>query len=198
MTMKKTTIFLAFLLLGATLNMSAQQPNKKKKTFEEKISKFVKQTKKELEQAGHELGDAIGFDDRLYSKSDLLRVNGSYYMPLYSTDMYKGDSALAFRTQCTKLFRQKYPKANILSVAIPQKDWTLEKIERDDEIVGYRKTLHCFIIARDGDEGYINAKFTYSQSKKVGHDFVRSVAEWPKWERADVLTTSVYQQLLKL
>ena len=87
MTMKKTTIFLAFLLLGATSNMSAQQPNKKKKTFEEKVSKFVKQTKKELEQAGHELGDAIGFDDRLYSKSDLLRVNGSYYMPLYSKDL---------------------------------------------------------------------------------------------------------------
>ena len=198
MTMKKTTIFLAFLLLGATLNMSAQQPNKKKKTFEEKVSKFVKQTKKELEQAGHELGDAIGFDDRLYSKSDLLRVNGSYYMPLYSTDIYKGDSALAFRTQCTKLFRQKYPKVSIQSVTIPQKEWVLETVEKGGELVGYQRTLHCFIIARDGDEGYVNAKFTYRQYKNVGQEFQNVKGWWPKWERTDFMTNSVYDQLLKL
>lgn len=198
MTMKKTTIFLAFLLLGATLNMSAQQPNKKKKTFEEKVSKFVKQTKKELEQAGHELGDAIGFDDRLYSKSDLLRVNGSYYMPLYSTDMYKGDSALAFRTQCTKLFRQKYPKVSIQSVTIPQKEWVLETVEKGVELVGYQRTLHCFIIARDGEEGYVNAKFTYRQYKNVGQEFQNVKGWWPKWERTDFMTNSVYEQLLKL
>lgn len=198
MTMKKTTIFLAFLLLGATLNMSAQQPNKKKKTFEEKVSKFVKQTKKELEQAGHELGDAIGFDDRLYSKSDLLRVNGSYYMPLYSTDMYKGDSALAFRTQCTKLFRQKYPKVSIQSVTIPQKEWVLETVEKGGELVGYQRTLHCFIIARDGEEGYVNAKFTYRQYKNVGQEFQNVKGWWPKWERTDFMTNSVYEQLLKL
>ena len=198
MTMKKTIIFLAFLLLGATLNMSAQQPNKKKKTFEEKVSKFVKQTKKELEQAGHELGDAIGFDDRLYSKADLLRVNGSYYMPLYSTDMYKGDSALAFRTQCTKLFRQKYPKANIQSVTIPQKEWVLETVEKGGELVGYQRTLHCFIIARDGEEGYVNAKFTYRQYKNVGQEFQNVKGWWPKWERTDFMTNSVYEQLLKL
>ena len=198
MTMKKTIIFLAFLLLGATLNMSAQQPNKKKKTFEEKVSKFVKQTKKELEQAGHELGDAIGFDDRLYSKSDLLRVNGSYYMPLYSTDMYKGDSALAFRTQCTKLFRQKYPKVSIQSVTIPQKEWVLETVEKGGELVGYQRTLHCFIIARDGEEGYVNAKFTYRQYKNVGQEFQNVKGWWPKWERTDFMTNSVYEQLLKL
>lgn len=198
MTMKKTTIFLAFLLLGATLNMSAQQPNKKKKTFEEKVSKFVKQTKKELEQAGHELGDAIGFDDRLYSKADLLRVNGSYYMPLYSTDMYKGDSALAFRTQCTKLFRQKYPKVSIQSVTIPQKEWVLETVEKGGELVGYQRTLHCFIIARDGEEGYVNAKFTYRQYKNVGQEFQNVKGWWPKWERTDFMTNSVYEQLLKL
>lgn len=198
MTMKKTTIFLAFLLLGATLNMSAQQPNKKKKTFEEKVSKFVKQTKKELEQAGHELGDAIGFDDRLYSKSDLLRVNGSYYMPLYSTDIYKGDSALAFRTQCTKLFRQKYPKVSIQSVTIPQKEWVLETVEKGGELVGYQRTLHCFIIARDGDEGYVNAKFTYRQYKNVGQEFQNVKGWWSKWERTDFMTNSVYDQLLKL
>lgn len=198
MTMKKTTIFLAFLLLGATLNMSAQQPNKKKKTFEEKVSKFVKQTKKELEQAGHELGDAIGFDDRLYSKADLLRVNGSYYMPLYSKDLYKGEDALTYRKACTQQFRKKYPKVSIQSVTIPQKEWVLETVEKGGELVGYQRTLHCFIIARDGDEGYVNAKFTYRQYKNVGQEFQNVKGWWPKWERIDFMTNSVYEQLLKL
>lgn len=198
MTMKKTTIFLAFLLLGATSNMSAQQPNKKKKTFEEKVSKFVKQTKKELEQAGHELGDAIGFDDRLYSKSDLLRVNGSYYMPLYSKDLYKGEDALTYRKACTQQFRKKYPKVSIQSVTIPQKEWVLETVEKGGELVGYQRTLHCFIIARDGDEGYVNAKFTYRQYKNVGQEFQNVKGWWPKWERIDFMTNSVYEQLLKL
>ena len=198
MTMKKTTIFLAFLLLGATLNMSAQQPNKKKKTFEEKVSKFVKQTKKELEQAGHELGDAIGFDDRLYSKSDLLRVNGSYYMPLYSKDLYKGEDALTYRKACTQQFRKKYSKVSIQSVTIPQKEWVLETVEKGGELVGYQRTLHCFIIARDGDEGYVNAKFTYRQYKNVGQEFQNVKGWWPKWERIDFMTNSVYEQLLKL
>lgn len=198
MTMKKTTIFLAFLLLGATSNMSAQQPNKKKKTFEEKVSKFVKQTKKELEQAGHELGDAIGFDDRLYSKADLLRVNGSYYMPLYSKDLYKGEDALTYRKACTQQFRKKYPKVSIQSVTIPQKEWVLETVEKGGELVGYQRTLHCFIIARDGDEGYVNAKFTYRQYKNVGQEFQNVKGWWPKWERIDFMTNSVYEQLLKL
>ncbi len=198
MTMKKTTIFLAFLLLGATSNMSAQQPNKKKKTFEEKVSKFVKQTKKELEQAGHELGDAIGFDDRLYSKSDLLRVNGSYYMPLYSKDLYKGEDALTYRKACTQQFRKKYSKVSIQSVTIPQKEWVLETVEKGGELVGYQRTLHCFIIARDGDEGYVNAKFTYRQYKNVGQEFQNVKGWWPKWERIDFMTNSVYEQLLKL
>ena len=198
MTMKKTTIFLAFLLLGATLNMSAQQPNKKKKTFEEKVSKFVKQTKKELEQAGHELGDAIGFDDRLYSKADLLRVNGSYYMPLYSKDLYKGEDALTYRKACTQQFRKKYSKVSIQSVTIPQKEWVLETVEKGGELVGYQRTLHCFIIARDGDEGYVNAKFTYRQYKNVGQEFQNVKGWWPKWERIDFMTNSVYEQLLKL
>lgn len=198
MTMKKTTIFLAFLLLGATSNMSAQQPNKKKKTFEEKVSKFVKQTKKELEQAGHELGDAIGFDDRLYSKADLLRVNGSYYMPLYSKDLYKGEDALTYRKACTQQFRKKYPKVSIQSVTIPQKEWVLETVEKGGELVGYQRTLHCFIIARDGEEGYVNAKFTYRQYKNVGQEFQNVKGWWPKWERTDFMTNSVYEQLLKL
>lgn len=198
MTMKKTTIFLAFLLLGATLNMSAQQPNKKKKTFEEKVSKFVKQTKKELEQAGHELGDAIGFDDRIGGKSDLLKVNGSFYMPLYSKDLYKGEDALTYRKACTQQFRKKYPKVSIQSVTIPQKEWVLETVEKGGELVGYQRTLHCFIIARDGEEGYVNAKFTYRLYKNVGQEFQNVKGWWPKWERTDFMTNSVYEQLLKL
>ena len=196
--MKKIGYIMVFLLLGAATNVSAQSQDKKKEPFEKKVSKYWKKTKKELEQAGHELGDAIGFDDRLSGKSDLLKVNGSFYMPLYSKDLYKGEDALTFRKTSTQLFRKKYPKVNIQSVSIPQKEWVLEAVEKDGELVGYQRTLHCFIIARDGDEGYVNAKFTYRQYKNVGQEFQNVKDWWPKWERTDFMTNSVYEQLLKL
>ena len=196
--MKKIRYIVVVLLLGAATNVSAQSQDKKKEPFEKKVSKFWKKTKKELEQAGHELGDAIGFDDRLSGKSDLLKVNGSFYMPLYSKDLYKGEDALTFRKTSTQLFRKKYPKVNILSVVIPQKEWVLETVEKDGELVGYQRTLHCFINARDGDEGYVNAKFTYQQYKNVGQEFQNVKGWWPKWERTDFMTNSVYEQLLKL
>ncbi len=196
--MKKIGYIVLILLLGAVMNASAQKQDKKKEPFDKKVSKFLKKTKKELEQAGHELGDAIGFNDRIDGKSDLLKVNGSYYMPLYSTDLYKGEDALTYRKTCTQLFRKKYPKVSIQSVAIPQKEWVLETVEKDGELVGYQRTLHCFIIARDGDEGYVNAKFTFRQYKNVGQEF-QNVKGWcPKWERTDFMTNSVYEQLLNL
>lgn len=196
--MKKIGYIMVFLLLGAATNVSAQSQDKKKEPFEKKVSKFWKKTKKELEQAGHELGDAIGFDDRLSGKSDLLKVNGSFYMPLYSKDLYKGEDALTFRKTSTQLFRKKYPKVSIQSVTIPQKEWVLETVEKGGELVGYQRTLHCFIIARDGEEGYVNAKFTYRQYKNVGQEFQNVKGWWPKWERTDFMTNSVYEQLLKL
>lgn len=196
--MKKFWYLGFVLLLGAVTNVSAQKQDKKKVRFEEKVSKFLKKTKKNLEQAGHELGDAIGFEDRIDVKSDLVKVNGSFYMPLYSTDLYKGEDALTYRNTCTQLFRKKYPKVSIQSVAIPQKEWVLETVEKDGELVGYQRTLHCFIIARDGDEGYVNAKFTYQQYKNVGQEFQNVKGWWPKWERTDFMTNSVYDQLLKL
>lgn len=196
--MKKIWYLGLVLLLGAVTNVSAQKQDKKKVRFEEKVSKFLKKTKKNLEQAGHELGDAIGFEDRIDVKSDLVKVNGSFYMPLYSTDLYKGEDALTYRNTCTQLFRKKYPKVSIQSVAIPQKEWVLETVEKDGELVGYQRTLHCFIIARDGDEGYVNAKFTYQQYKNVGQEFQNVKGWWPKWERTDFMTNSVYDQLLKL
>lgn len=196
--MKKIGYIVLVLLLGAVTTVSAQKQDTKKEPFDKKVSKFWKKTKKELEQAGHELGDAIGFDDRIDGKSDLLKVNGSYYMPLYSKDLYKGEDALTFRKTSTQLFSKKYPKVNILSVAIPQKEWVLETVEKDGELVGYQRTLHCFIIARDGDEGYVNAKFTYRQYKNVGQEFQNVKGWWPKWERTDFMTNSVYEQLLNL
>ena len=196
--MKKIRYIVVVLLLGAVTNVSAQSQDKKKEPFEEKVSKFLKKTKKELEQAGHELGDAIGFDDRIGGKSDLLKVNGSFYMPLYSKDLYKGEDALTYRKACTQQFRKKYPKVSIQSVTIPQKEWVLETVEKGGELVGYQRTLHCFIIARDGEEGYVNAKFTYRQYKNVGQEFQNVKDWWPKWERTDFMTNSVYEQLLNL
>ena len=196
--MKKTLIILSVVLLGTALTASAQKQQPKKQSFEKKLSKFLKETKRGMEQAGHEIGDAIGFDDRIGKQADLLKVDGSYYMPLYDKDLYRGDSALAFRTECTKLFRKKYPQVNIRSVAIPQEKWLTETVEKDGEIVGYQQTLYCYVIGRDGDDGYINAKFAYSRYKDIGQPYQRLKGMWPQWERTDILTNDIYAQLLKL
>lgn len=193
--MKKIRIIPIAMLLGVAISVSAQNQDDKKPTFDKKVSDFWKKTKKELEQAGHQLGDAIGFEDRIDRRADLRKVNGTFYMPLYSKDLYKGDSSLTFRTACTQLFRKKYPKANIMSVAIPQTDWVVEPVKKSGSVVGYQKTLHCFIIARDGEEGYINAKFTYAQYKDAGHDYQKIKKMWPQWTRTDVMSNSVYNEL---
>jgi len=194
--MKKTTIILMVALFGGSLALSAQQPDSKKKTLGEKVGRFLDKTKTNLENAGHDLGDAIGFEDRIEGKSDLLKVNGAFYMPLYEKNLYTGDSAQSYRNACITIFKKKYPMTEIQTVAIPQTDWVLKTIENDAGIVGYEQTLFCYIIAKDGKEGYINAKFIFSQYKNVGQSYMRVKDSWPKWERTDILTNSVYNQLL--
>ena len=62
-------------------------------------------------------------------------------------------------------------------------------------MTGYSQTLFCYIIGRDGNEGFINAKFVFERQKKVG-DTVQTKVKWPLWIRTDVLTNEVYQKLI--
>ncbi len=184
---------LAFLVLASTPVLAQS----KKKTKSKSFSEYVNDAKTSLERVGHQLGDAIGFDDRLKGEnSDEIKVNGKFYMPLYTVSLYQGSDVEAFKDSCRHIFMNKYPQAKISSVTLPQEGWISESVKDNNNIIGYLQTLYCYIIAKDGNDGYINARFAFKRYKDVGKDFGTVEGSWPKWERTDVLTNSTYNELL--
>ena len=73
-------------------------------------------------------------------------------------------------------------------------------IEKGYEIVerNWRnKHKEIDIIAKDGNEGFVNAKFVFERQKKVGDATMDNLVKWPLWIRTDVLPNEVYAKLLK-
>ena len=195
--MKRVLSMLTAAMLLAVAPLSAQ--NKKtgtKESFGKKVSKFWKKTKKEMEDAGHELGDAIGFEDRIAREDDLVKVDGTYYMPIYKVNQYKGADADEYCEASRKKFGARYPNADIQSVVIPQGDWISKTVKQNDKIKGYQQTLYCYVLARDGNDGYIYAKFVYARYKDVGGTYNPVSGMWGTWERTDVIPNATYTKLL--
>lgn len=161
-----------------------------------KVGRVLSDTKSSMENAGHQFGDAIGFEDRVNPEEDYIRVSGNNYMPLYSSNLYKGSDGNSFRTECRRQFSNRYRTAVVQSVAIPQTGWLSEPVKKDNKITGYIQTLQCYVIARDGSDGYINAKFSFQRYKDVGENFQKLSDKWPKWEKTDVMTSKIYNKLL--
>ncbi len=128
---------------------------------------------------------------------DVVKIKGAYYMPLYGTNLYKGDDANRLRAACQKLFASRYPKAVMKSSALPQTAWLTEENVKGDKTVGYTQTMYCYIVAEDGTGGYINARFAYKRYKDEGGKYAPLSDYWPKWERTDFPTAAVYEKLKK-
>ena len=79
----------------------------------------------------------------------------------------------------------------------PQTDWETTTVEVDGLVEGYAQTLYCYIIAKDGNEGFVNAKFVFERQRKVGESTMDNRVKWPLWMRTNVLTNEVYGKLLK-
>jgi hypothetical protein len=127
--------------------------------------------------------------------SGLVDVDGHSYMHIYTNDLFRESQAANFRTACTNIFKGKYPTVKILSVVIPQEEWTETTTRSLGRISKYVKTVYCYVLAQDGADGYINARFSFRRVKKVGKTWVDDADNWPLWERTDVLTPSVYRTL---
>lgn len=184
-------MMLAAMPAGAQVNEADKQPSLK-----EKVTGLWNKAKKDVKTTGKKLGEAIGLNDSSsYPHVDDVKIDGHYYMPLYTVELYKEADGQEFRDQCEALFKERYPSATVQTVRLPQTDWFVETVKRDGKIVGYTETLYCFIIARDGGDGYINAKFAFQQYKDVGHEYNHVVGKWPAWVRTDVLTNAVYEKL---
>lgn len=173
-----------FIMLPA--NMNAQNAKEATSNFGDKVSNIWRSTTKKVSKA---LG--------LPTSEDVIRVGGKDYMPLYAKNLYDKEGGAELRKQCEALFMAKYPNAKIQTTVLPQTEWNTHAIEKKGSIIGYVEDMYCYIIASDENDGYINARFCFRQSREVGESYRQVPDEWPKWERTDILTKKVYNKLLK-
>ena len=159
-------------------------------TFNERVSKLWKKTKKSLDSAAEQVRKE--FEN---TNSGLRKVNGEFYMNVYDTNIYEGEDGATLCDLCRKEFAEKYPSVEIRSCVIPQMEWETETIKEGEKVVAYNQTLYCYVLGRDGKEGFINAKFTFERQKNVG-ETGKVKTKWPLWTRTDVLTNEVYQKLV--
>lgn len=193
--MRKYILSLAIILSASVSVASAQSKKSTKEDREKKVGEFLEESRKVLGEAGNAIGDFFGFDDRINNKEDLIKIKHVYYMPLYNVNLYKGKDAEGFRKECSEMFSRRFPQAKILSIALPQQQWVKEDVKKNKSVVGNTETMYCYIIAKDGDYGYINGRFSYKRYKAAGKDYAVLEENWPKWERTDFLTQEVYTKL---
>lgn len=184
--MKKVIPFISLLFLLMPATTEAQTAKEHASNFGDKISNVWRSTRRSVSNA---LGISTG--------EDLIRVSGKDYMPVYGTNIYEGENSDTLRKTCEKLFTSKYPKAKILSVSLPQTEWLSHAIEQKSSIIGYVQTMYCYVLASDGSDGYINARFAFRRSRDVGETYRHVPDDWPRWERTDIMTTKTYNKLLK-
>lgn len=198
--MKNYIIILAAMMAMTTMNANAQSKEKRQgRSFTEKFNSAFNKTKAVSQVAADNAGMALNdaFNGR-ESKVDLIKVNGQYFMPLYDTNLYAGKDGQALASECQKVFYERYPKAQILTVAFPQTDWLLEPVMKGPEAVGFIRTLYCYIVARDVDGNLINARFSYKTYREQQDKVYRRLsANWPRWERTDHITPDVLKKLDK-
>lgn len=198
--MKKSLLCLMVLTLGmVTVPVNAQTKNNtQKETLVKKVSKFWKKTTKQVATAGKNIGDAIGIDELARKNdSDLKEIDGVKYMPIYTTDLFANDNLTDDNEMikiCKLKFADKYPESRIVHCVIPQKEWIMTAIREGSKITGYRRYAYCYLLAKDGTDGYINARFLFTEYREPGENYVE-INNSPKWERTDVIPNSVYSKL---
>lgn len=196
--MKRLILSVIVALAFGTPYAVAQSKTSKQEPLTTKASKFWKKTKRNLKNAGQEVKDAIGINSG--SKNPLddgenVSIDGVYYMPLYSVNLYAGQDAAVYCDTCRSLFKKKFPHADIMSIALPQKQWLSTAVKKKDEVEGYLQTMYCYVIARDGSDGYINSKFMFQRYRDVGGNYNHVLDTWPKWVKTEALPNDIYEKL---
>lgn len=188
--MKKIILtFMALLVIGSA---NAQMTKKEtgKGPVKERATNLWNKTQETVEKVATKVQE-----DFTSSNSGLHRIKGNYYMHVYDTNLYQGEEGNAFREMCRKEFKAKYPKVPIQSCVIPQTDWETTPIKEGDQVTGYASTLYCYVLGKDGNEGFINVKFVFEQHKEVGGEFSKSREKWPLWLRTDVVPNDIMEEL---
>ena len=176
---KKNLVLMTLALLIVSLPMNAQKNrNNQQQSFVKKVTSIWNKAKKQVSDTGKDIGEKIGINEISSRQKDvdLVEVDGKKYM--------------------REAFTKRYPNAKILYAVVPQKDWLNTVLKNGDSVVGYRREAYCFIVAKDGSDGYLNARFLFSADRKVGGEYMKNNS-WPRWERTDVLPNQVYDKLIQ-
>lgn len=192
--MKKVIISILALML---LTLPAGAQKSKQTTSTVKKESILKRAKNRFQKAGREIGDAFGINEKPSpTPDDDIKIGSTYYMPIYNVNLYHGSDGKNMRDVCAGKLLARYPKATIQTCVLPQQDWLSEPVKKGNAIVGYKQSMYCFIVARDGFDGYINAKFLFSRYREVGKEALPLNGKWPSWVRTDIIPRTDYEKLL--
>ena len=127
--MKKTLICaLLAMFFSASQAWTQTNRNDQDESLAGKVSTIVRKAKSSMQRAGRRLEKVIGINEK-GREGDEVKINGTYYMPIYSLNIYNGQDAEKFRKTCEKMYAKKYPRTSILSVTIPQEGWVSETVK---------------------------------------------------------------------
>lgn len=181
------------MLMAASLILAAPATAQEDEGVGGAVAKVWNNTKKKVRNSTRRVKEKFNIDD---AAADLREIDGHKYMLLYRTDLFKGEGAQDFKDQCLRAFKQKYPEVTVMNCVIPQTDWVSSTSRSvTGKVTKYVKTVYCYILAKDGSDGYINARFSFRQLKKVGGKWKNDSSNWPNWEDTDILTPEVYRQM---
>lgn len=204
----KRNLYIIFFLAAMTFSpiasdrVSAQATSttpaskEPRRTWKQKFKSIFNDGKKSVQDTGKEIKDRLGIEekDNVYKDRDI-KIGREYYMPLYKVSLYKDSDSRALREDCEQVFRARYPEATIVSSALPQTDWLVENVKQNGNIIGYREIMYCFVLGKDGDDAYINLKFTFQRYKEVGKSYQNIASKWPELTRVDVIPMKAYEKL---
>lgn len=185
--MKASSIILmAALLLGAAPAM-AQSGKGNKTTLAAKAKSVWGKTKSTVSNATDKVKHELGIKDN--DEEAAVRVK---YMPIFTNDDYKAADAEQLKQTCRERFLAKYPHTAIQRTVIPMDNWESTAVEYAGEVKGYIQELRVYILAKDGNDGYMNAEYTYQRYKEIGGIYNAVSEKWPACTRVDIIPQADY------
>ena len=189
---RQLTVLLLALILAIPAN--AQVYKDIKQTPKERLNTLFRDIKRGIRKTGDSLNELLGGDSD--SDKTLVEVDGVSYMPVYTTNRFAADSTGMY-VACRADFARRYSHATVISTVIPQETWDETVMKDNKKVVMYRRRAWCYVLAKDGEDGYINARYAFVQLRKPGQKWLAPEGYWPKFERADAIPNAHYKKLKK-
>lgn len=190
----KKNMTMTLVLLALAAPMHAQVYKDTDKTPKERLNTLLGDFKKGMKKTGESLSGLLGIEGT--GDSTLVEIDGVKYMPIHTTNRFSADSAGMYRAARAD-FARRYEDATIVSVVIPQDSWRETVLTENKRVTMYKRTVFCYVLAKDGADGYIHARYSFRQLRKPGKRWLAPEGYWPRFERADAIPTAHYQRLLQ-